>query len=170
MFHSKTCVRVVRVAHLNSNVGNGKLGVVPLGQVTVLDLLDATGVGMDGLLFKISDKSVDNLGGDEVGDEKTVEEDALGSNDHHLHEPTRLAHLHECQEVHPLVVALLEERLDPTIVSLHASKASEVAQHAADHAWNSGDALQEDETHQLGLVSLRFLRVRGRLYIPIAPR
>jgi len=133
---------------LDSNVGNAKLGVVPLGQVTVLDLLNAAGVGMDGLLLKISDKSVNNLGGDEVRDEKTVEEDALSSNDHHLHEPARLAHLHECQEVHPLVVALLEECLDPTVVSLHASKTSEVAQHAADHAWNSGDALQEDETHQ----------------------
>jgi uncharacterized protein (DUF2267 family) len=92
---------------------------------------------------------MDNLGVQEIGNKETVEEDALGSDDHELHEESGLAHRHECQEMHSFVVAFFQERLNPAIVALHAAETSQVAQHAAHHAWNSSDAFEENESDKL---------------------
>lgn len=82
---------------------------------------------MDSLFLKVTNKSMDNLGRDKVRDEQAVEENTLSTYDHHLHEPTRLAHLHERQEMHSLVVTLLEKCLDPAVVTLHPSEATEMS-------------------------------------------
>jgi len=81
-----------------------KLWVGPLWQVSVLNLANAARVGMDCLLLEVTDKTVGNLGRDQVAEEHGVEEDSLRANDHLLHEPPRLAHLHEGEKVHAFVV------------------------------------------------------------------
>lgn len=85
------------------------------------DLGDGARVGVNGLLLKVADETVHDLGRQQVGDEKAVEEDSLCAKDHGLHEPARLAHLHEDEQVHALVEGLLEECLNPSIVALQAS-------------------------------------------------
>lgn len=104
---------------------------------------------MDGLLFEIADKSVDDSGRQKVCDEEAVEEDALCPDDHHLHEPARFAHLHERQQMHSLIVALLEECLDPAVVTLHAPEATEMSEHTANHARNASNALKKDKADKL---------------------
>lgn len=65
---------------------------------------------------------------------------------------TWLAHLHERQEMHPLVVAFLKQRLDPSVIALESSKAMEMSQHPGYHARNTGDGLEEQEAdHPLRL-------------------
>lgn len=114
-------------AHLDSNIGNRKVGIRPSRKVTLFDFSNGTGVCMNSLLFEITNKSVDNARRQEICDEEAVEEDALCTNNHHLHEPARLTHLHESQKMHSLVVALLEESLDPSIIPFHASEAAEMS-------------------------------------------
>jgi hypothetical protein len=116
----------------------------------LVNLVNSPRVRVHGLLLEVPDEAVDDLGGDEVGDEEAVEEDALRADDHGLHKPAGLAHLHKGEKVHALVVALLEEGLDPAVVAAHAAEAVEVAEHAAHHAWDAGYAFEEDEADELG--------------------
>lgn len=58
-------MRVVNT-YLNGNIRDLKLRVIPLGQVTILDLFDTASVGVDSLFLEIANKTVDNLGRDEV--------------------------------------------------------------------------------------------------------
>jgi uncharacterized protein (DUF2267 family) len=90
-----------------------------------------------------------NLGVQKIGNKETVEEYALGSDDHEFHEGSGLAHGHECQEMHSFVVAFFQERLNPAIVALHAAETPQVAKHAAHHAWNSSNAFEENESDEL---------------------
>lgn len=119
---------------LHRDIGDHEVRVGPFGQQALVDLVEAARVRVHGLLLEVPDEAVGDFGGDEVRQEHAVEEDALGAEDHDFHEPARLRHLHERQEVHALVEALLEERLDPAVVALHAAQAAEVAEHAGDHA------------------------------------
>lgn len=82
-------------AYLDSDIRDLKPRISPLWKVAVLDFTNSTGVRVHGFLFEVSDEPVDDPGMEEVRDEEGVEEDALGSDDHELHEPAGLAHLHE---------------------------------------------------------------------------
>lgn len=56
------------------------------------------------------------LGADEIGQEKRVEHDALA--DHHI-EPkdgTGVLELEEGQQVHALILGLLQKGVDPTVI------------------------------------------------------
>lgn len=75
---------------------------------------------MDGFLLEVPDKPMDNPRRDNICDEQAVEKDALSTDDHHLHQPSWFTHLHKGKKMHPLIEALLEQRLDPTVVTLHA--------------------------------------------------
>lgn len=103
----------------NSKLRNLEIGIGPLGQVSLLNFLETARVCVDGLLLEIADKAMRDLWRDQVADEHGVEEHTLSADDDSLHEPSRLRHLHECQEVHPLIVRLFEERFDPAIIPLH---------------------------------------------------
>ncbi|CRJ86145.1 hypothetical protein BN1723_000082 [Verticillium longisporum] len=107
-----------------------------VSSLAFLDLADAARVRVHGLLLEVADEAMRDLGRDEIRQEHAVEEDALGTDEHDLHEPARLRHLHKGQQVHALIVRLLEQRLDPAVVALHATKAAEMAEHASDHAWD----------------------------------
>lgn len=51
--------------------------------------------------------------------------------------------------MHALVVRLLEQRLNPTIVPLQRSQRAQVAEHARYHTGNTSDGLEEDEPYEL---------------------
>lgn len=54
--------------------------------------------------------------------------------------------------MHPLIVAFLKQRLDPTIVALEPPKAMQMSQHTGDHTRNARNGLKEQEAyHPLGL-------------------
>lgn len=113
------------------------------------DFVNGARVGMNSLLLEVAHESVDKSRREEVENEERVEEDALCTDDHELHEATGFAHLHKCEEMHALVVRLLEERLDEAIVSLHPSQAAQVAKHSTYHTWHAGYRLKENEPNQL---------------------
>ena len=48
-----------------------------------------------------------------------------------------LCHLQECHEVHPLVLRLLQQSVDPSVVSLHPAEGVEVADHGGGEAGNA---------------------------------
>lgn len=52
-------------------------------------------------------------GGDEVGDEEAVEEDALRAQEEGAHEEARGGELEEGEEVHAFIESFFEEGLDP---------------------------------------------------------
>lgn len=149
---------------LHGQFGDLEARVAPLGQEALFDLLDAPGVGVHGLLLEVADEAVADLGRDEVRAEEGVEEDALRGEDHRLHEPARLAHLHERQEVHAFVVRLFQQRLDPPVVPLHAAEGAEVAEHTGDHAGDARDGLQKHKPHELWRT--RFVSIPISLRVP----
>lgn len=65
---------------------------------------------------------------------------------------TWLAHLHERQEMHPLIVAFLQQRLDPSVITLESPKAMQMPQHPGHHTRHASDRLKEQEAdHPLRL-------------------
>lgn len=68
-----------------------------------------------------------------------------------FHEPAGFAHFQKGQEVHPLVVRLLEQRLDPTIVALQRPYRAQMAEHARHHTRDTGNGFEKDEPDELSL-------------------
>ena len=83
----------------DGDVGYLELGIRPPREAAALELVDAPRVRVHRLLLEVPDEAVADPGRDQIADEEGVEEDALGAEDHELHEPSWLAHLHEGQEV-----------------------------------------------------------------------
>ena len=75
--------------------------------VTVIKVIDCFGVGYHGLFFEVSDKSVADLWGDQVGERETAEEYALCAEDHESHEWAWLGEFEEGEKMHTFVVCLL---------------------------------------------------------------
>ena len=64
---------------------------------------------------------------------------------HQTRHRTRLEKGHADDEVHPLVLRLLEERENEAVVTLQLAQRAEVAEHAAKHARHAGDRLEDDQ-------------------------
>lgn len=62
---------------LDSDVGGGHF--LPHGQTAGIDVGDFAGVGDYCFFFEVADEAVAGCGGEEVGEEEAVEEDALGA-------------------------------------------------------------------------------------------
>ena len=74
------------------------------------------GVGVDGLLLDVAHETVASLGADDVREEESVEHHALADEHHKTEDRARLLQLQECQKVHPLVLRLLQQGVDPTVI------------------------------------------------------
>ena len=57
-----------------------------------------------------------NLGRDQIADEHEVERHALRGEHHGTEQGAGVAHGHECEQVHALVLGLLQQRVDPCFV------------------------------------------------------
>lgn len=148
--HSTLAFRHIPV--LDRNVRRHHL--LPLRKSTSVEICDLACVRQHCLFFKIADEAVACSRRDEVGDEHGVEEDALRSEDHELHEGTGFGHFEEGQEVHALVVGFFEQGFDPAVVTLHAAHAVKVTEHACYHSGDAGDGFEEDVSE--GIVSSCF--------------
>lgn len=81
-----------------------RLEFLPFRELAGLEVADGEGVGEDGFFFEDADEAVHGSGGEQVGDEEGVEEDALRAEAHEAHEPAGFGELEEGEEVHAFVV------------------------------------------------------------------
>lgn len=93
----------------------GRVG--PLRQLPSLNVLNRKRICQDGFLLEISDEAVAGSWRDEIRQEHAIKKDALGTEDHHAHEPAGLGHLEERKQMHALVISLFKQRLDPAMIS-----------------------------------------------------
>lgn len=120
--------------------------VLPFGQPTLLDIFQDAAVRQDGFLFQYSDKSVCDTGREEVEDEEEVVEDALGEQRECSSDGSWLGEVHESQEMHPFVLGILEQSVDPSFVSLHQAERLQVSTGCGYHSWHTSDGFQEDDS------------------------
>lgn len=133
----------------DGNVGDAEVGVSPSLETAMVELEQAAGVGVNSLFLKVADEAVANLGREEVRDEHGVVEDTLSTEHDESHEPAGLVHFEEGEEMHSLVVRLLEKGLDPALIRLETANGLEMAQATSNHAGNTSNGLEEDETNEL---------------------
>jgi len=60
----------------------------------------------------------------------------LAEKDEASEDGSGLPHLHEGEQVHALILRLLQQSMDPPVVSLHGSERPQMPQHCSAHAWN----------------------------------
>ena len=81
---------------------------------------------------------------DEVAEREAESEDHLAGDDGRPEERARVSQLEERHQVHPLVLSLLDEGVDPAMVSLHPPERVKVADHPCREARHPCHGLQED--------------------------
>mmetsp|Transcript_20354 Transcript_20354/g.49185 ORF Transcript_20354/g.49185 Transcript_20354/m.49185 type:complete len:218 (-) Transcript_20354:300-953(-) len=117
---------------------------VPLAEAAVIDGVDDRRVRVHRLLLEVADEAVARAGGDHVHQKERVHEDSLGADHAQPEHRPRLLELDEGEEVHPLVLRLLEQSVDPPVVAVHAAKRPKVPQHPRRHPRDARDSLEED--------------------------
>ena len=75
-------------------------------------------MGDDSFFLEVADKAMAGLRREEVAEEKTVEENPLGAENHGSHEDSRGVEFEECEEVHPFVECFFQERFNLFVASL----------------------------------------------------
>lgn len=121
----------LEVEVLDRNVRRTKIW--PLWDSPVIKIGNGTSVGDNSFFLNVPDEAVAGAWGDEVGKEESVEKNTLAAEDHHAHEPARLAEMEEGKKVETLIVGFFEERLNPSLVSLKAADGVKVTDHTSDH-------------------------------------
>mmetsp|Transcript_34099 Transcript_34099/g.106757 ORF Transcript_34099/g.106757 Transcript_34099/m.106757 type:complete len:230 (+) Transcript_34099:298-987(+) len=146
----------------------GGLGL-PVLELAIVDLVDDVGVGLDCLLLEVPDKAMTKARAGDVGDKEEVHKDPLGSNDGCAESVAGLLELDKREQVHALVLSLLEQRVDPSMITIHATKRSEMAEHSCCHSWYRCYCLKEaDATDDLGLRELAEAKAREGIEGPAA--
>lgn len=72
--------------------------------MAIFEILDREGIGEDCFFFEIADEAMTSARGEEVAEEKGIEEDALGAKDHGAHEDTGFVHFKKGEEVHAFII------------------------------------------------------------------
>ena len=83
-----------------------------------------------------------------VGQTEAEGEDNLSADHRRSEENSRPSELHEGHQVHPLVLRLLQEGVDPAVVPLHLPERLEMTDHPGSEARNPGHGLQEDTSRK----------------------
>lgn len=84
------------------------LQLCPVLKLALVQLIEENGVGVNGLLLEVSDKSVAHGWRHHVSKEVEVEEDALSCRDHQPEDDSWISHLEEEEQMHALVLRLLQ--------------------------------------------------------------
>ena len=84
----------------------------------------------------------------QVGEEEEVEEHSLTQKHHPAEGWPWLLHLQERQQMHALILRLLQQCMNPAVVALHTTKTSEVTKEARYTTGYASDRLEEDEACQ----------------------
>mmetsp|Transcript_55326 Transcript_55326/g.135504 ORF Transcript_55326/g.135504 Transcript_55326/m.135504 type:complete len:349 (+) Transcript_55326:279-1325(+) len=119
-------------------------GGLPLPEAPVVDGLEDPRVRVHGLLLEVPHEAVADVRVHEVGQEEGGHEEALRHHDGRPEHRPGLLQLDEGQQVHPLVLGLLEQRVDPPVVPVHPPQRPEVPQHPRRHPGHPRHRLQED--------------------------
>lgn len=88
----------------DSKIGNLEVRIRPLGKIALFNLPDTSSIGVDRFLLEVANETVCNSWRDQVAQEHGVEEDTLRPENHRLHEPAWLAHLHKGEKMHSFIV------------------------------------------------------------------
>eukprot|EP00756_Hemistasia_phaeocysticola_P028606 Hpha_TRINITY_DN16184_c0_g3::TRINITY_DN16184_c0_g3_i1::g.7891::m.7891 len=97
-------------------------------------------------LLQVPDESVQDRGMHYVAGQQGGGHDILRGAYRHSGQDARLEHLHENKQVHALVLRLLNQCVDPTVVALHTLQAPEETAHTRDHSGHPGNTLQDKNT------------------------
>mmetsp|Transcript_7660 Transcript_7660/g.28841 ORF Transcript_7660/g.28841 Transcript_7660/m.28841 type:complete len:319 (+) Transcript_7660:287-1243(+) len=119
--------------------GGVKLGARRLG------LLHDVRVGADGRLLEVPNKAVHRSGLDEVRGDQHGRHDDLRRDDQRAGHPAGVEHLQADQQVHALVLGLLQEGVDEAVVALQTAERVEVPEGGGNEARHAGDGLEDDE-------------------------
>lgn len=106
-----------------------------------LDVRDHVVVRMHRRLLEVAHEAVHGLGVDNVRGDEEGRHHHLSSDDEEARGKVRLKHVKTHEQVHALVLRLLEEREDPAVIALQGAQALEMAKSGSDKAWNASDAL-----------------------------
>ena len=109
-----------------------------------LDLGEVFRVADHRFLFEIAHDPMRRARGDQIQHEEQVVEDALGKDDQPALEAGRLCNLDEGQQVHALVLGLVQQHADPAFVVGHVAQRLQVLQRRAHHAGDRGDRFEDD--------------------------
>ena len=122
----------------------GSPHLLPHLQIAIVDLLEHHRVGVHGLFFKIAHKPVAKRRRQHVGQEVGVEENTLATSDQHSVDNARVPQLQEEKQVHAFILCLLEQMMNPSVVSLQRSQTAQVPLHSTNHSWHSRNRLKKD--------------------------
>mmetsp|Transcript_6738 Transcript_6738/g.19734 ORF Transcript_6738/g.19734 Transcript_6738/m.19734 type:complete len:341 (-) Transcript_6738:197-1219(-) len=132
------------------DVGRGL--VLPGGQLgsfrSILDRLDDLGVRDARLLLDVPHEAVAEFGTGEVGKQEGTAKSKLRKHDRGTEGNRRILHLDEGQQMHALVVGLLQEQVQQSAVTFHVAQALEMTADGGHHSRNGRDGFQEDHTIQ----------------------
>mmetsp|Transcript_38366 Transcript_38366/g.75323 ORF Transcript_38366/g.75323 Transcript_38366/m.75323 type:complete len:273 (+) Transcript_38366:1651-2469(+) len=141
----KLCsLRQLPIVH--SNRGCGHVG--EQGKVALVHLLQETAVSLHSLLLEVPHESVAEPGRDEIREGVHCKEDALSHQYSKAENGAGFLKNESCHEVHTFVLRLLQQCVDPSVVSLHLSEGVQVSYHRPDHAWHSCNGFKEDDAVQ----------------------
>eukprot|EP00960_Hanusia_phi_P009095 262805-Hanusia_phi.AAC.1 len=131
--------------------------------------MDDVRVCLDCLLLEVAYKAMAEARTGYVGDEEEVHEDPLGGNDGRAESVAGLLELDEREQVHALVLGLLEQRVDPSVVAIHAAQRAEMTKHPRRHSRHRRHRLEEaDSANDLGLGELAEAEAREGVKGPAA--
>mmetsp|Transcript_9913 Transcript_9913/g.11257 ORF Transcript_9913/g.11257 Transcript_9913/m.11257 type:complete len:224 (-) Transcript_9913:491-1162(-) len=99
----------------------GHLGALERRQLLLVDQLHDVRVRAHGLLLKVPDEAVHEARVGEVQNEEHGEHHALRHDDRPAEHNAGLADVHERQQVHALVLRLLQQCVNPTVISFQST-------------------------------------------------
>ena len=139
-----------------------------LRQLTLVDILEKYCISVNRLLLEVAHEPVAELRGDKVHQEIDVRKRDLGCRDEKLEEISRFSEMNEEEQMHSFVLCLLEQMVNPTMISLAFPQASEMTVHTTNHAWDAGNRLEENHSiepaslsHLIGIVARKEINSRA---------
>lgn len=112
------------------------------------DLGDQMSIGFDGLFFEVPNDSVANSREESVHDSEKCNVPGLSYNYSSSEDQWGLLNLHESLEMDSFIFSLLEQSMNPPVISLHLSESAQMSVHSSNESWNSSDSFQEYDSIQ----------------------
>ena len=98
----------------------GCLHALPVGKVALVDLLKQHCVRVNCLFLQVANESMAVGGRQKICNEVGIEEDSLRRSNHQAIQDAWVPQLQEKEQVHALVLSLLEQMVDPAMVAFQS--------------------------------------------------
>ena len=90
-----------------------------------------------------------------IHEEIEVKEDRLGRGYENSEENARISHRQEYEQMHPLILSLLQQMVNPPMVSFKGSQRLQMPEHTANHPRDTSHSFQEyNSVEPLSLIHL----------------